>query len=55
MTLLFFAAPTAWVVFFFVRHAEYKRMKDAYDRSVVEHQKVQAELRAILDILEKRS
>ena len=30
-------------------------MKDAYDRSVVEHQKVQAELRAILDILEKRS
>ena len=55
VTLLFFAAPTAWVVFFFVRHAEYKRMKDAYDRSVVEHQKVQAELRAILDILEKRS
>ena len=55
VTLLFFAAPTAWVAFFFVRHAEYKRMKDAYDRSVVEHQKVQAELRAILDILEKRS
>ena len=27
VTLLFFAAPTAWVVFFFVRHAEYKRMK----------------------------
>lgn len=49
VTLLFFAAPTAWVVFFFVRHAEYKRMKDAYDRSVVEHQKVQAELHAMLE------
>jgi len=54
-TLLIFVVPSAWVGFFFVRHAEYKRMKEAYERSVVEHKKVQAELRAILDILEKRS
>ncbi len=49
VTLLFFATPTAWVVFFFVRHAEYKRMKEAYDQSVVEHEKVSAALQAMTE------
>lgn len=49
VTLLFFAVPTAWIVFFFVRHAEYKRMKEAYDQSVVEHEKVSAALQAMTE------
>ena len=49
ITLLLFAVPSTWVGFFFVRYAEFKRMDEAYDRSVVEHKKVKAELRAILE------
>jgi len=49
VTLLFFAVPTAWVAFYFVRHTEYKRMKEAYDQSVVEHEKVSAALQAMTE------
>jgi hypothetical protein len=48
-TLGFLIVPGGVIIFYIIRHTEYNHMKEAYDQSVVEHEKVNAALQAMTE------
>ena len=48
-TLGFLIVPGGVIIFYLIRRTEYNHMKEAYDQSVVEHEKVSAALQAMTE------
>ena len=48
-TLGFLIVPGGVIIFYIIRRTEYNHMKEAYDQSVVEHEKVNAALQAMTE------